>query len=229
MIAWLSLDENDNLLPRFFTYFIAAVQTVYPDFGQALLSSLQMSSPPSDEAIGQALLHELAMLAQPLLLVLDDYHVINNESIHAALRKLIAYMPPGLHLVITTREEPPFPLSRLRVQGHLVEIRAADLRFTMDEATAFFQQIMGLHLNESIITALENRTEGWIAGLQLAALSLSNAVEPQNFIADFNGSSRHVADYLVEGGTRAPVRRSPGIFCYKRLFWTGFAPNSAPP
>ncbi|MBV7340128.1 AAA family ATPase [Chloroflexi bacterium TSY] len=197
-VAWLSLDTDDNRFVRFFTYFIAAVQTVDSEFAQALLSSLQLPSPPSHNAFVQKRLHELTRLDRPLLIVLDDYHTITNDEIHEALRTLIDYMPFTMHLVITSRAEPPFPLARLRVQDQLVEIRAADLRCTLDEAKAFFEQTMGLQLTESAIAKLEERTEGWIAGLQLAALSLRDAPDTEQFLADFRGDHRQIADYLLE-------------------------------
>lgn len=197
-IAWLSLDENDNLFPRFFIYFIAAIQTVYPELARGLLSSLQTSPPPDDEAVLPALLHELATLEQPLLVTLDDYHVIDNEAIHQAVSGLIDFMPPALRLVITGRDEPPLPLPRWRVRGQLTEIRAADLRFTADEAAAFLRQTMGLQLDQEVVATLEERTEGWVAGLQLAALSLRDEADAQAFVADFGGSNRQVADYLLE-------------------------------
>ena len=195
--CWLSLDENDNHLPRFFSNLIVAAQTVYPDLAQGLLSSLRLSS-PDDGAILSALMHELSALEGPLVFVLDDYHAISNEDIHGALSTLIDYLPPTLHLVITSRNEPPLPFSRWRVRGQLTEIRADDLRFTIDEAAAFLQRTMGLRLDQSAIATLESRTEGWIAGLQLAALSLQGTDDAGRFIADFGGSNRHVADYLLE-------------------------------
>lgn len=196
--AWFAIDENDNLLPRFFTYFIAAIQTVYPTFVQALLASLQMSPPPAPETLLQVLLQELTALAQPLVLVLDDYHLITTDAIHDVLRRLVEHLPPTLHLVITSREEPPFPLSRLRVQGHLMDIRADDLRFTIEEATKFFQQTLPLPLDEAAIATLGRRTEGWIAGLQLAGLSLRNGAEVHSFLTEFGGTNRQVAEYLLE-------------------------------
>ncbi len=200
--AWLSLDENDNLFPHFFTYFIAAMQTVYPGLAQGLLSSLQMTPPPDDGAILPVLLYELGALDKPLLLVLDDYHLVTNETIHDAINALIEYMPPSLHLVIISREEPPLSLPRWRVRGQLNEVRAADLRFTLDEAAVFLEQTMGLHLADSAIAQLEKHTEGWVAGLQLAALSLRDATngegDDQSLIANFSGRDRHVADYLIQ-------------------------------
>ncbi|MFN2221660.1 MAG: LuxR C-terminal-related transcriptional regulator, partial [Candidatus Promineifilaceae bacterium] len=195
--AWLSLDENDNHFPRFFTYFIAAAQTVYPRAAQGLMAGLQ-SGPPDDKAIVPALLHELVELNRPLLVVLDDYHVITNQAIHQALGRLIDAMPPTLRLLITSREEPPLPLPRWRVRDQLTEIGAADLRFTSEEAAAFLSQTMGLALDETAVAALEERTEGWVAGLQLAALSLRGDGDSERFIAEFGGSDRHVADYLLE-------------------------------
>ncbi|MEZ4713927.1 MAG: LuxR C-terminal-related transcriptional regulator [Caldilineaceae bacterium] len=196
--AWFAIDENDNLFPRFFTYFMAAVQTIHPTFAQALLAGLQLSPPPAAAAILQVLLQELAALEQPLVLVLDDYHQITNDAIHDLLRRLIEYLPATLHLVITSRDEPPFPLARLRVRGHLIDIRADDLRFTTDEAAAFFQQTLAMPLDQATVATLGKRTEGWIAGLQLAGLSLRNVTDIEHFLTDFGGTNRHIAEYLLE-------------------------------
>ena len=196
--AWLSLDEDDNLFQRFFTYFIAALQTVYPETAQGLMASLQTTPSPEDEAILPALLHELAELDRPLMAVLDDYHEIRNEAIHEALGRLIEAMPPTLRLLITSREEPPLPLSRWRARGQLTHIGAGDLRFTEDEAAVFLRRTMGLELDTSAVATLEQRTEGWVAGLQLAAISLRSENDSKRFVDDFGGSDRYVADYLLE-------------------------------
>lgn len=195
--CWLSLDENDDILPRFFTYFIAAIRTVIPEFGTNLLTTLKSAQPLNETAVTQTLLNQLADLTQFVTLILDDYHVITNPAIHDALTTLIEYLPPCIHLVITSREDPPLPLPRWRVRGQLTEIRADDLRFNRAEATDFFQHTMGLPLDEQTITSLENRTEGWAAGLQLAALSLHGQPNSAQQLATISGSDRHIADYLL--------------------------------
>lgn len=196
--AWLSLDENDNEPGRFFTYLMTAVQTVYPAVAKTLTISLQSPNPPDDEAVMPAFVNELSAWGEPLLLVLDDYHVIENRVIHEALALLIDYMPPQVQLVITSREEPPLPLPRWRARGQLIEVRDVDLRFTTEEASAFLAETMGLTLPETAVSTLENRTEGWVAGLQLAALSLRNLGNVDTFIETFTGSDRQIADYLLQ-------------------------------
>jgi len=198
-IAWLALDEGDNDLARFLRYFITALQAVHPDLGGPALASLRSPQPPSTEALLTLLLNDLANLPQDAVLVLDDYHVINSSAIHRALAFLLDHLPPQLHLVIATRIDPPLPLARLRARGHLTELRAADLGFTADEAAAFLNDTMGLHLSVDDVAALEARTEGWIAGLHLAALSLRDR-EPQNrhdFITALSGTHRFILDYLA--------------------------------
>jgi LuxR family maltose regulon positive regulatory protein len=195
--CWLSLDENDNSLSRFFTYLIAAVQTVAPKFGSSLLSSLQSAQPQNETAVTQTLINELAQASHPLTLILDDYHVITNTAVHQTLATLIDHLPPHIHLIITSREDPPLPLPRWRVRGQLTEIRADDLRFNTEEAADFLRQTMGLQLDEQDIASLENRTEGWAAGLQLAAISLRDQSDPTAVIETFSGSDRYVADYLL--------------------------------
>lgn len=195
--CWLSLDENDNEVIRFLTYLIAAIRTARPQFGDGLLASLQGTQVPNETAVIQTLLNQLASLDQPLVLVLDDYHVITNTAVHDALTKLIEYLPPHIHFIITSRHDPPLPLPRWRVRGQLTEIRADDLRFNAEESTGFFQQTMGLQLDQQAITTLESRTEGWVAGLQLAALSLHGQPDPTQQVASFSGSDRHIADYLL--------------------------------
>jgi LuxR family maltose regulon positive regulatory protein len=152
--CWLSLDENDNSLSRFFTYLIAAVQTVAPKFGSSLLSSLQSAQPQNETAVTQTLINELAQASHPLTLILDDYHVITNTAVHQTLATLIDHLPPHIHLIITSREDPPLPLPRWRVRGQLTEIRADDLRFNTEEAADFLRQTMGLQLDEQDIASL---------------------------------------------------------------------------
>jgi LuxR family maltose regulon positive regulatory protein len=196
--AWLALDEGDSDPTRFLTYLIAALQTVAPLVGQGALTALQAPQSPPPEAILTAVLNDIAALPDRLILVLDDYHAVDARPVDDALGFLLQHLPPRLHLVIATREDPALPLARLRAQGQLTELRAADLRFTPAEAAEFLNQAMGLHLAAAEVAALEARTEGWIAGLHLAALSLQGREDTAAFVAAFSGSHRFVLDYLVE-------------------------------
>jgi LuxR family maltose regulon positive regulatory protein len=197
-VAWLSLDKGDSDPRRFLTYFVAAVQTILPDIGEGVRDALQSSQPPSIESILTALLNEFATVSDNFALVLDDYHLIDAKPVDQALTFLLEHLPSQMHLVITTREDPSLPLARLRARGQLNEIRVADLRFTFSEAASFFNQVMGLNLSEESIAALETRTEGWIAGLQLAALSMREQNDATGFINAFAGDHRYIVDYLVE-------------------------------
>ncbi|MCB8943071.1 MAG: LuxR family transcriptional regulator [Ardenticatenaceae bacterium] len=196
--AWLSLDERDSDLARFLTYFIAALQTLSPEIGKRVSGLLESPQPPPIESVLTTLLNEIAAIPQEFTLVLDDYHVVEAPPIDQALAFLLEQMPPQMHLALTTREDPNLPLPRLRVRGQLTELRAADLRFTHDEAAAFLKQVMGLDLLPEDIAALEARTEGWVAGLQLAALSMRGQPDISGFIQSFTGSHRFVLDYLLE-------------------------------
>jgi len=195
--AWLSLDEGDNDLTRFLAYLIAALQTIAPKIGEATLGALQSSQPPPIDVLLTALLNDLTTLGD-VVLVLDDYHVIESQPIDEALTFFVDHLPPNLRMVIASREDPQLPLARLRVRGQLTELRAADLRFTPAEAADFLNRVMGLSLSPDDIAALENRTEGWIAGLQLAAISMQGRQDTVGFIQSFSGSHRFVLDYLVE-------------------------------
>jgi LuxR family maltose regulon positive regulatory protein len=197
-VAWLSLDEGDNDPIRFLTYFTTALHSVAPDIGKAALAVLQSPQPPSPESILISLLNEITTLPNDVFLVLDDYHLIDSKSVDGALGYLLDHLPPLLHLVITTREDPSLPLSRYRTRGQMIELRAADLRFTPAEAADFLNRVMDLHLTPENISTLETRTEGWIAGLQMAALSIQGLNEPSGFIQSFSGSHRFVLDYLLE-------------------------------
>ncbi len=203
-VAWLSLDEGDSDPSRFLTYLIAALQTIVVrqspggNIGAGALAVLQSSQPPSTESILTILLNEITTISDSLILVLDDYHVIDSQPVDQALLFLIEHLPPQMHLVIATREDPRLPLARLRARSQLTELRADDLRFTFAEAAEFLNQVMGLNLSAEDIAALEARTEGWIAGLQLAALSMHNRQDAANFIKSFTGSHRFVLGYLVE-------------------------------
>ncbi|MCU0509066.1 MAG: LuxR C-terminal-related transcriptional regulator [Anaerolineae bacterium] len=197
--AWLSLDEADADLARFLTYLVAALRAPAPDFAGAVLAALDAPQPPPSEALLTLLLNELAALPGDTALVLDDYHLVDAPAIDRALTFLIERLPPSVRVVITTRADPPLPLARLRARGHLAELRAADLSFTPAEATDFLNRAMRLDLSPADVAALEARTEGWIAGLQLAALALgAQAAPPADFIASFTGSHRFVLDYLLE-------------------------------
>jgi LuxR family maltose regulon positive regulatory protein len=196
--AWLSLDEKDNDPARFLTYLVSAVQTIAAHIGEKVLGVLQAPQPPPTEALLTALLNDITRIPDPFILVLDDYHLLDAQPIDQALTYLVEHLPPHMHLVIATREDPPLPLARLRARGHLTELRATDLRFTPAEAAEFLTQVMGLHLSAEDVAALERRTEGWIAGLQLAALSLQGQPDPARFITSFTGSHHFVLDYLME-------------------------------
>jgi len=200
-IAWLSLDDGDNDITRFLTYFIAALNQAEgrgTTIGEGSLRMLQSPQLPSTEAILIPLINEIANIPEGILLVLDDYHLINAQQIHVALSFLLDNIPPQLHLVIATREDPYLPVSRLRARGQLTELRARDLRFTSSEAAEFLNQVMGLNLSEQDIAALETRTEGWIAGLQLVAISMKGHKDASALIKSFTGSHRYVLDYLME-------------------------------
>ena len=200
MIAWLALDAADSDPNRFLRYLIAALQTIAPPIGRSVLNLLDTVQAPPIEIVMPLLVNDLLGLPNPSILVLDDYHVLDAPAIHQAVGFLLDYLPPQLHLVIATRMDPPLPLARLRARGQLTELRADDLRFTVEETTAFFQEVMRLPLTGATVAALEARTEGWIAGLQLAALSLRDrpADQQAQFIDDFTGSHRFVVDYLVD-------------------------------
>jgi LuxR family transcriptional regulator, maltose regulon positive regulatory protein len=197
-VAWLSLDKGDNDPACFLTYFVAALQRVAPNIGKVVMGALQSPQPPPIESILTTLLNEITTIPDNFVLVLDDYHVLDAKLIDNALTFLLEHLPPQIHLVISTREDPPFPLARLRARSQLTELRAADLRFTPAEAAEFLNQVMGLNLSAEDITALENRTEGWIAGLQLAAISMRGDKDTASFIKSFTGSHHFVLDYLLE-------------------------------
>src|SRR5712692_5603105 len=196
--AWLSLDEGENDPTRFLTYLVAALQTIAATIGEGVLGVLQSPQPPPPEAILTALLNDITTISDQFVLVFDDYHVIDAKPVDHALTFLLDHLPPHMHMVIATREDPSLPLARLRVGGQLTELRVADLRFTASEATAFLNQMMGLSLSAEDIALLSRRTEGWIAGLQLAAISLQGQQDATSFIVSFTGSHHFVLDYLLE-------------------------------
>ncbi len=196
--AWLSLDEGDSDPPRFLAYLISALQTVAPAIGAGMLGALQSPQPPPAESILTTLLNEIAVLPDNFVLVLDDYHAIDAKLVDDTLAFLLEHLPPQMHVVVTTREDPQLPLARLRTRGQMAELRAADLRFTASEAAEFLNPVMGLNLSAADIAALEDRTEGWIAGLQLAAISMQGHPDATRFIQSFTGSHHFVMDYLVD-------------------------------
>jgi LuxR family transcriptional regulator, maltose regulon positive regulatory protein len=197
-VAWLSLDEADKDTTRFLVYLVAALQTISADLGAGVLAALESPVPPSTESILTALINEITSITEDFILVLDDYHLIDAKTVDKAITFLLEHLPPHMHVVLATREDPPLPLARMRARGQLTELRSADLRFTLSEAAGFLNKVMGLHLSPHDIVALEKRTEGWIAGLQLAALSLQGVQDIADFIQSFTGSNRFVLDYLLE-------------------------------
>jgi LuxR family maltose regulon positive regulatory protein len=196
-VAWLSLDQRDNDPALFWTYLVEALRTVAPHLGSAALTLLEPPQAPID-AVLATLLNELDAIANDVVLVLDDYHVIVAPEVHDGMAFLLEHLPPQIHLVIASRADPALPLARLRSRGDFVEIRAAELRFTDDETEGYLNDVMALSLTADNVAALESRTEGWIAALQLAALSLQGRGDPTGFIAGFAGDDRYIVDYLAE-------------------------------
>jgi LuxR family maltose regulon positive regulatory protein len=196
-VAWVSLDEADSDPTRFLTYLVAGLRTVAAGLGEHVLGGLQSPQPAPVEAVLIALLNEISALPAPVLLVLDDYHAVDAAEVDAAVTFLLEHLPPSLHLVISTRQDPGLPLARLRARGQLTEVRAADLRFVPTEVADYLTASMGLTLTTDDIDTLGRRTEGWIAGLQLAALSLREQPDASAFVKDFAGDHRYIADYLV--------------------------------
>ena len=209
-VAWLSLDAGDNDPARFWRHAVAALDRARPGIGERVGPLLGPPPPPSFEPLVTALINELA--AQPgddeVLLVLDDYHLIGSQPVHASVGFLLEHRPPGLHLVLASRADPPLALARLRARGQLAELRAAELRFTAGEAAALLQQVAAgrAGLPDAAVAALAARTEGWAAGLQLAGLSLRGQADVAGFVAAFTGSHRYVLDYPGRGGARAAER-----------------------
>jgi LuxR family maltose regulon positive regulatory protein len=196
--AWYSLDSGDNDPAQFWRYFFTAIDLLQPGPGRTALALLDAPQAPPIEAILTTLLNELVGLSTDAVLVVDDYHLIESQTIHEALTFLIDHLPPRMSLVISTRMDPPLPLPRMRARGEMTELRAADLRFTPEEAATFLNQVMGLELSAEYTAELEGRTEGWIAGLQMAALAMRDHADIPGFIAAFAGSNRYVLDYLAE-------------------------------
>ncbi len=197
-IAWLSLDAGDNDPTRFLSYLVAALQRIEETVGHNLLSALQSTQPPSIEELLTALVNQIGAISGSVVLVLDDYHLITIPPIHQAIAFLLDHLPANMHLVIATRSDPPLPIARLRGRAQLAELRQADLGFSAAEATEFLHQATDLALSAENVAALVSRTEGWIAGLQMAAVSMQGQENPTGFIQALTGSDRYILDYLAE-------------------------------
>ena len=197
-VAWVSLDDGDNDPYRFLHYVAAGLHTAVPSAFEMMESLIQSAQPPPPQVLLTAFINELAALSEEHVLVLDDYHVIRAPAVHEAVAFLLEHIPPRHHVVISTRQDPPLPLSRLRALGTLCELRAADLRFTTEEAAAFLTGAMGLKMSDTDVAALADRTEGWIVGLQLAALSMQDQADVSGLIAALSGTHRYIIDYLAE-------------------------------
>jgi LuxR family maltose regulon positive regulatory protein len=196
-VGWVSLDASENEPARFLAYVIRALQNVHPHAGAHAATLLHSSEAPAIEAVLTTLINEINAIDADFTLVLDDYHVIDAEPVHGALTFLLDHLPQRMRVVIASRADPPLPLPRLRARGELTELRAADLRFTPDEASAFLNQTMSLGLSAADTATLERRTEGWIAGLKLAALSMKGRGDVRAFVDAFSDVNRYVANYLV--------------------------------
>jgi len=197
-VTWLSLDDGDNDSTRFWTYFIASLQQLRSDLGEGALAVLQSLQTPQISSVLTTLINDITAFPDEFAVVLDDYHLIELQFIHEALTFLITHLPVNMHLVVTTRIDPPLPLTRLRARDHLTEIRANDLRFTVDETESFLTREVGARLTTEEVAVLETRTEGWIAGLQIAALSMQGHDDISGFIRAFSGSHRHILGYLAD-------------------------------
>jgi LuxR family maltose regulon positive regulatory protein len=196
-VTWLSIDDGDNDLKRFFVYFILAIQKINPSLGEDVLPVLQAADNPQTEHLLTILINDIAATDEEITLVLDDYHLIENQDIHNGLKFLIDHIPPNLHLVIASRVDPPIPLTRLRARDQITEIRSRDLRFNQTETETYLNEHMGLDLATEDISALHKRTEGWITGLHLAALSMQDRNDKHEFITAFSGGHHYIIDYLV--------------------------------
>jgi LuxR family transcriptional regulator, maltose regulon positive regulatory protein len=196
--AWLSLDDGDNDPIVFWGYVTESIRAIAPRFGRSVEPALRIPGTDLVQGIVPQLLNELGAIETRIVLVLDDYQSITNPTCHRSIELLLERRPSNVAIVIATRADPPVPLGRLRAGGELLELRASELGFTQPETERFLNEEMGLHLSETALTRLQERTEGWPAGLYLAYLSMRDAPDPEGFVAEFSGSSRHVVDYLTE-------------------------------
>jgi LuxR family maltose regulon positive regulatory protein len=206
--AWLSLDKDDNQEERFLTYLVTALQEADSAIGSEASRLVAASQPAPSEAVLTSLINDLDAAAGEMVLVLDDYQFVRSQAVHAQVTFLLEHCPSALHLLIATRSDPPLPLARLRARGQMVELRAADLRFTEPEAAQFLSDVMGFPLDAGSVAVLEERTEGWIAGLQMAALSMRHRRDVPGFIERFSGTNRYILDYLLE---EVLAKQSPEI------------------
>lgn len=197
-LAWLTVDERENDSNRFMSYLVAALERVIPEAGEGIWSLLHSNSPVDFEYLMTQLINNVGAMPTTFALVIDDYHAITNPAIHAGIDFLLMNMPQQMHLFVTSRSDPPLALSRLRGRGDLVEIRAADLRFSREEIAAFLNDVAGLGIEPADVQTLEERTEGWAAGIQLAALSMRGRDDTHAFIEAFSGGNRFIVDYLLE-------------------------------
>lgn len=196
--AWLTLDEEDNDPQRFLRYLTAAINQIQPGLVENTTAVVNSPQLPSTEMICVSLLNELSANRLDLLIVLDDYHLLDHPELHALMTFLLDHCPDQLHFVILTRADPPLPLARFRARGQMVELRSVDLRFSMEETREFLNEVMGLRVPDRSIALLEQRTEGWIAGLQMAALSMRSSKDIPRFVENFSGSNRYIMDFLLE-------------------------------
>ena len=197
-VAWLSIERDDNQVGRFLAYLIAALQSADKRIGNEAAQIIAGMHQVVTETVLTSLINDIDTLNEEIVLVLDDFQFISNQEVLSAVAFLLDHCPLAFHLLIATRSDPLLPLSRLRARGQLVELRAADLRFSEDEAIQFLNDVMGLHLDQRAVAILEERTEGWVAGLQMAALSMRDRDDVHGFIAGFSGTNRHILDFLLE-------------------------------
>ena len=197
-VAWLSLDKDDNQVGRFLTYLVAALQCIDSNFGKEAAQLVAGMQPTSPEAVLTQVINDLEQSQTEIALVLDDYQFINSQAVHDALAFLLEHCPKTFHLVIVSRSDLPLPITRLRGRGQMVELRAGDLRFTVAESAQFLNEVMELCLDARSVAVLEERTEGWIVGLQMAALSMRDREDVSGFIEMFSGTNRYILDYLLE-------------------------------
>jgi len=197
-VSWLSLDEADDELHRFLTYLVAALQETDDHIGPAMQELWEAPGRLPVDGLVIGLINSIAAAPAPVVLILDDYQAIGQPEIHQVVTFLLDHCPPQMHLVIASREDPPLPLSQLRARGQIAEIRERDLRFTTQESIVFLNQVMDLELTADEVSALETRTEGWVAGLQLVALSMRDRADTQGFVRSLTGTHRHILDYLTD-------------------------------